>query len=141
MFELTEAKKWLSAVRKAKIVNIFRTLPDHLASHLYLVHNFFWGGKNPHCMFHQSISIGLIWLIDFEVVYESFTVQTQFFVVRCISCTNAVCIVSWYFNLFLSWRMTFLDPPGGREKIQCCRHRAGPRTATIRFGHRWASLL
>ena len=31
-------------------------------------------------MFYQGISTGLIWLIDFEVVLKSFTVQTHFFV-------------------------------------------------------------
>ena len=63
-----------------------RTLPAHLACHPYLVYNLSWGKKtttfltSPPHMFYHSISTGLIWLIDFEVVLKSFTVQTHFFV-------------------------------------------------------------
>ena len=65
-----------------------RTLPDRPASCPYLVSNFFLGEKTtafvtpPPRMFHHGISKGLIWLIDFEVVLKSFTMQTYFFVVR-----------------------------------------------------------
>ena len=69
------------------VYNISMREPYLLASlHiLYLDLYFFRGEKtivffpSPPCTFHNGISTGLIWLIDFEVV------QTQFFVMRRIS--------------------------------------------------------
>ena len=119
--------KFLAYFLAALLTNILgqRTLPACLASHLYLDLNLFLG-KKTHCFLppptlyvSSRISTGLIWLIDYEVVFDFFTVQTQFFVMRHISCTNAVRIVSWSCNFVFKvkeWRFFTHGWVGGFTK-------------------------
>ena len=78
-----------------------RTVSAHLASRPYLVYNFSWGKKMlftpPPCMFFLSQQQYSSDLIEWFWSCQSFTVQTYFFVVRRISCTN-VYVVSWSCN-------------------------------------------
>ena len=107
---------------------LWRTLPACLASHPVPIDLYFF------CTFHHGISSGLIWLIDFEVV------QTQFFVMRCISCTNAVCIVSWSPNFVIKVNEWLFLPTGGwvgAKKTVCQWHQTGPHTETVSFGGLW----
>ena len=105
----------------------WRTLPACLNSRLYLVYNLSWG-ENPPLFtpptwtFHHSISTGLIWLIDFEDVFKSFTVQTYFFVMRHISCTNSQLMSEIFWPT--EWNV-------GREKIVCCCHRVRPHKTPL----------
>ena len=88
-------------------------------------------------MFHHGISTSLIWLIDFEVVFESLTLQTLFFVLRRISCKNAFCIVSWSRNFVLKLTRDVFDPQVGGwawKKFVCRCHWTRPHTDAFRFG-------
>ena len=105
-------------------LNSPRTLPARLASCSCLVYDLSWGEKN-HCFFtpsprilHHGISTGLLWLIDFEVVFKSFTVQRHFFVMRHISCTNAICMFNWSRNyVFKVNKLHFFTHRMGAKKI------------------------
>ena len=89
-FHTKKTKIFFSIQKNPTCLPHFLSIPG-----LYLVlggknHHFFTTPAPPHHTLHHSISTGLIWLIDFEVVFKSFTMPTYFKVVRRISCTNAV---------------------------------------------------
>ena len=87
-----------SDIKQCVILNLPSVREPYLLASLhipYLDLYFLLGEKpsfpTPLCFITASVQVW-IWLIDFEVV------QTQFFVVRRISCTNAVRIVCWSRN-------------------------------------------
>ena len=113
-----------------------RTLLAHLASHPYLVYNFFWGENHhfftlPRHTFQNGISTGLSCLIDFWSCFKSLLPCRHIFVVRRISCTNDAPIASWCHNLCLKLTSDIFWPTGWLGAPQ---KPTGPHTDAIGFG-------